>query len=340
MSDKDLKQLAREVINKEKWWDMLSRFIDVLRVNICIIDIEGGMILPPEEGRYGGRLLTDHSLKFDLADGHINVQENFEQQGVFWESSNRYGLNSFAIPIMIEDNQVIGYLVIGPVILNKRLSAQEYEEMARQYDCDRNRLLDELGGIRVVSNIMMVSILDLLSEIVRDNIELSVKKKQLDEIKADTGVLSGEFKEKAQEIYSTVYLDGLLATLLDVALKMTNAECGSIMVKDAERSELVIKASRGLDSKRYGQSRIKIGEGIAGLAAEENTSFMIQGTEGDNRIKPFLNRPDIKQALVMPLTNKDEVFGVLNLHTKKEGGRFEDSLSNLKYLSELLSSAL
>ena len=340
MGAKDLRQLAREVINKEKWWDMLSRFIDVLRINICIIDSNGLVILPPEEGRYGGKLLTDPVLKFDLVDDAIKVQEMFEQQGMYLEAANRYGLHSFAIPITVDKDQVIGYLIIGPVILNKRLSATEYEEMARVYDCDRNQLLDELGGIRVVSNIMMNSILDLLTEIVRDNIELSLKKKQLEGIKADTGVLSGEFSEKAQEIYSTVYLDGLLATLLDVALKMTNAECGSILVMDAEQNELVMKASRGLDSEHFGNARIKLGEGIAGLAAQENTSFMIQGTEGDNRIKPFLKRPEIKEALVMPLTNKEEVFGVLNLHTKREGGSLGGSLNNLKYLSELLSSAL
>src|SRR3990167_36873 len=235
MSAKDPRQLAREVINKEKWWDMLSRFIDVLRINICIFDSHGLVILPPEEGRYGGKLLTDPALKFDMVDDSIKVQEIFEPQGMYLEAANRYGLHSFAIPITVDKDQVIGHLIIGPVILNKRLSATEYEEMARAQECDKNRLLDELGGIRVVSNIMMNSILDLLTEIVRDNIELSLKKKQLEDIRAYTGVLSGEFTEKAQEIYSTVYLDGLLATLLDVALKMTNAECGSILVLDSDQ---------------------------------------------------------------------------------------------------------
>jgi len=341
MTAKDFRQLAREVINKEKWWEMLSRFIDVLRINIFVIDSRGLVILPPEERRYGGRLLTDPTLKFDLLNDSIDIKVHFEQQGAFLESCNRYHLSSFAIPIKVEGGQTIAYMIIGPVILNKRLSGSDYEEMAKENGCDKNELLSELGGVRVVSNLMINSILNLLSEIVRDNIELSLKKKELNIIKSNVEEnLTEELTETAKEIYSTVYTDGLLATLLDLALKMTNAEHGSIIVKDAGEDHFTIKVSRGLNSTVAQNTKIKLGEGVSGIAAQYNTSFVIHGTQGDNRIKHLLKRPDIKEALVMPLTNKKQVFGVLNLHTKKDGGKLKNNLNNLKYLSELLSSAL
>jgi len=342
MNSKEIRQLAREVINKEKWWDMLSRFIDVLRINIFVVDSHGLIILPPEEVRYGGRLFTDQSLRFDLAGDRIDVIKQFEMQGSFLETCNRYDLSCYAIPIQINGGQTIAHMIIGPVILNKRLSASEYEDMASEYGCDKSELLSELGGIRVVSNIMINSILDLMSEIVRDNIELSLKEKELNKLKStgEEGGLTDEFKETAQEIYSTVYLDGLLATLLNIALKMTNTECGSVMIMDTKEKILTIKASRGIDPEMAKRSKIKIGEGIAGIAALENSSFLIRGMQGNNRIKPFLKRQDIKEALVMPLINKDKVFGILNLHTKKEGGQIKANLENLRYLSELLSSAV
>lgn len=340
MSSKDFRQLAREVINKEKWWDMLSRFIDVLRINIFVVSSQGLVILPPEEGRYGGRLLTDKALKFDLINDSIDIEKQFEPHGVFFESCNRYNLSCFAIPIRVEGGQVVAYMIVGPVILNKRLSGSDYEEMAEERGCNKGELLSELGGIRVASNVMINSILDLLSEIVRDNVELSLKKRELNQVKADSEGGDAEYAETAKEIYSTVYLDGLLATLLDVALKMTNAECGSIMVQDVKQNELTIKVSRGLDARAIQKSKVKLGEGVAGIAAQDNTSFIIRGTEGDNRIKKYLKRPDIKEALVMPLSNSERVFGVLNLHTKKEGGEINKSFNNLKYLSELLTSAL
>ena len=112
------------------------------------------------------------------------------------------------------------------------------------------------------------------------------------------------------------------------------------MVQDEGQDELTIKVSRGLDTQATQNTKIKLGEGVAGIAARDNTSFIIRGTEGDNRISKYLKRPDIKEALVMPLCNNEKVFGVLNLHTKKEGGEIKKSFNNLKYLSELLSSAL
>jgi len=340
MSSKEFRQLAREVINKEKWWDMLSRFIEVLRINIFVVDSRGLIILPPEERRYGGRLLTDKKLKFDLMSDSIDVDKQFEPHGMFFESSNYYNLSCFAIPIKVEGGQTVAFMIIGPIILNKRLSGSDYEAMAEEHRCDKGELLSELGGIRVTSNVMISSILDLLSEIIRDNIELSLKKKELNRIKTDSEGVNAEYTETAKEIYSTVYLDGLLATLLDVALKMTNAECGSIMVQDENQDELTIKVSRGLDMQATQNTKIKLGEGVAGIAAADNTSFIIRGTEGDNRIKKYLKRPDIKEALVMPLSKESKVFGVLNIHTKKEGGTIKKSFNNIKYLSELLSSAL
>jgi len=340
MRPEELRETAREVIDREKWWDMLSHFIDVLRINIFVVDLQGQIILPPEKSRYGGRLLTDASLKFDLGQGAVDMEKHFEPHGPFLESCNNYGLNSFAVPIKVEQGQVIAYMVIGPVVLNKRLSGAEYEEMAEKYQCNKADLLNELGGVRVVSNLMVNSMLELLSEIIRDNVELSLRKKELEKIKSEVGGVSDDFTKTAQEIYSAVYLDGLLATLLDVALKMTNAECGSIMIKDPKEDVLTVKASRGIDLQKLHGVKIKMGQGIAGTAAKENAPFVIQGMQGDNRIKPFLRRPDIKEALVMPLSDKNRVFGVLSLHTKKEGNRIEGGLDNLQYLSKLLSSAL
>ena len=344
MNQDPSRQLAQKIINKGKWSDMLSRFKDVLRVNLFIVDSQGVVLLPPEESRYGGKILADKSFGYNFLHGKGEFMKEFEKQGPFLEYNNRFSLHSFAIPINLNNQQVIAYLIVGPVILNKRLENDQYAELATKYGANLHVLLDEINSIRVVSNVMMHSILNLLAEIIKDNLELSLKTSESEpQIKMESQMLSKELAEAAREIYSTVRIDELLVTLLDLALKMTNTECGSIMVLDEEEGRLTIKAARGLDKSRVEKTRVKLTEGLSGLAVRENSPVIIAGDEikgsiPQNRVRHLLNRPEIKHSLILPLVAKERVFGVLNLHTKKEDSRIEDNLDNLQYLAKLLSS--
>lgn len=343
----DSRQLALKLINKEKWWDILSRFIDVLRINIFIVDSKGLIILPPEEGKYGGRLLTDPSLGFHARQDASEFLKRFEPYSgdLYLEYVSPFKLHQFAIPLPVHNNggQPIAYMIVGPVILNKRLENIEYETIARAHDIPLENTLNEINDLRVISNVMINSILDLLYEIVKNNIELSgIKLAIYEHAEGKDGFpFPAAIKQAAKDLFSTACVDELLVTLLDVALKMTNTEFGSILVVDPERQgDLTIKVSRGLPPERVKNTRIKIGEGIAGLVALEQKPFVIHGQEGDNRIKHLLKRPEIQHSLVMPLRGKRRILGVLSLHTRQPQCSIENNLENLQYLSNLLSSVV
>ena len=137
MNMENSRQLALKLINKEKWWDILSRFIDVLRINIFIVDNKGVIILPPEEGKYGGRLLTDPSWGFQARQDGSEFLKKFEPYGggLYLEYVSPLKLHQFAIPLHIQNNggQPIGYMIVGPVILNKRPENIECETIARSH---------------------------------------------------------------------------------------------------------------------------------------------------------------------------------------------------------------
>ncbi len=342
MEQKELRQLALKILNKEKWWDILSRFIEVLRINIFIVDCKGLTLLPPEEGKYGRRLLTERTLGFVPSQDTSEFLKKFESHGQYLEYSNRLQLHQFAIPIHINGGNIIGYLIVGPVILNKRLENAEYAAVAKELNIHFDDLINEINGLRVVSNVMMSSILDLLHEIVKNNIELNGIKRAIYSAETEKEEdLPQEIREAARDLYSTVCLDEILVTLLDIALKMTNTQYGSIMVADKEKGgDLIVKVSRGLHVDNIQNTRVKIGEGIAGWAAQEKSPMIIHGQEGGARIKPLLKRPEVKHSLVMPLLVKNRVFGVLNVHTRENQCNIENNLENLQYLSRLLSSVV
>jgi hypothetical protein len=338
-----LNQLIQQYINKDKWWDVVTRFVDVLRINMFMVDAEGHMILPPEESRYGGRLLTDAGLGYDFVTSGRGVIQQFERHGHYLESANRYDLRSYALPITSLKDEPVAYLIIGPVILSARLELSRYHELAQELGTPADALLEAAMQIRVVSHLMMKSILDLLSEIIKDNIELNVKQKELEQMQSSQFSRNPKANRIVQEIFSTVRVDELLATMLDVAMKMTDAEGGSIMVLDEKQEVLNLKVSRGLDMDLV-SPRQKMGEGVAGLVAQAGIPFIIdqdRSTPTNNRIQHLLKRPEIKKSVVIPLIVRDKIFGVMNLHTKQPDTlKMEESVDNLKYLSNLLSSTL
>lgn len=214
-------------------------------------------------------------------------------------------------------------------------------KIAQQVNLKNDQLLNVINEIRVISFVAIKAILDLLSEVFKDVIELNLEKKRLHETRFNREILSHEITEAAQEMYMDIHLDELLVTILDVALSLTKAECGSIMILDEKSGELTIKVSRGLREGEVKRARLKLGEGISGLCAKENTSFVISSKEKvDSRIQHLLKRPEIKEAVVMPISAQNRVFGVLNLHTKNEETKIEAGLDNLQHISRLISTAI
>ncbi len=337
MTDKSLQQLVTQIIDRDKWRDILNRFVDVLKINVFLVDFEGRVIIPPVNARHGWIFFEKHCLKIDSVSGKIDIRLKFVPSENYLECQCPSGLQAAAVPVNVEA-KTIGYLIVGPTILDRKEENAFYQQTAEKLKFDPKEFNDAVGEVRVVSRLTLKSILDLLSEVARDVVELNLEKKRLAQMKINQEGLSKRVSEAAQDIYATIHFDELLITLLDIALKMTNMECGSIMILDESR-RLSVRASRGLEEKAQAK-RLKIGEGIAGLALEQNEPFIIHGTEGENRIKPLLKRTEIKHSIIMPiLSPKKRACGVLNLHTKSDESRIDENIDNLQHLSKLISAA-
>jgi hypothetical protein len=342
-------KLIGDIINKKKWVDFLRHFIDVLRINIFVVDTTGKTLIPPVgdgggRGRYGSPFLTA-SFKFDFSGRSKNFLEDFVSHGSYLEIKDPFDFHAFAIPIKTDQKNIFAYLLVGPIILNKSWRNEDYINLTHQLNMelaeDDVALIDLIHEIRVVSHVTMKAILDLLAEVAKKILELEIEKRQLSRHQTTgTEALPQRISDAAKDLYATIHLDELLITVLDLALNLTQAECGSIMILDKQTQELTIKVSRGIDQKQVMNTRLKMGEGIAGIAAQDNTPFIIKGTKGSSRIQHLLKRPNIKEAVVVPLAIDKQVFGVLNLHTKSEEQPMITNLNNIRHLSRLISTSL
>ena len=130
--------------------------------------------------------------------------------------------------------------------------------------------------------------------------------------------------------------------ILNIALQVSGADIGSIMMLDKDKNELSICASKGLSDEVIKKSRVKLGEGISGIAVQENKVFLIDSNHEDNRIKKYLSRPQIRSSMVLPIKIQNSPSGVMNLGiTETSQLKFnKDNVSSINELIELASFAL
>ena len=204
------------------------------------------------------------------------------------------GLRNFILPIRLNENKIIGYVILGPVILIARDKREEYAQLAEDMDMSLDDLWSELLEVRVVSMRGIKSMVKFAEDI----IEYAIKTTHSKLLKE---------KDNLNKINSTFNI------LLDVACEISQADIGSIMANDQTGEDLTIRASKGIPEEVINTARVKVGEGISGIAAKEGKPFLINEKVQDNRIKPYLNRPYIGSSMVLPIKTENRIIGVMNL---------------------------
>jgi len=142
----------------------------------------------------------------------------------------------------------------------------------------------------------------------------------------------------ANLIASGMYLDELLRLIVHVTAEVMNSKISSLLLLDTDKKELVVKATQSISEAYNKKPNIKLGEGIAGLVAQENKPMTVLDLKKEPR---YINR-DIaaKEGLYslacVPLSVKGKVIGVLNCYTSK---RHHFTRTELNILTALANQA-
>ena len=160
-------------------------------------------------------------------------------------------------------------------------------------------------------------------ESIAPQIATGVKKaivvKERDEAKEKRMTELNSLNSIVLSLSSTLNLDQVLAKVIEEALRVTEAECGSIMLLDEETKTLSIAASKGINPEVTKDTKVRLGEGVSGWAAQKGEPLLlVDGKNDDLYLESFLNREDVTSSLAVPLMVKGKVIGVLNASRKKK----------------------
>lgn len=335
MFQKDL-QLV-ELVNLEEWQKIQDLFSEVLEVSLRTISVDSNALTRASRpnrlcGRSttpGSSNLSDFCEKCVLNKGKKFVLSIKEETKV----DCPFGLNLFIIPIMAAGSGVAAYMLLGPLILKARKNKSEHIKEARKLNMNKEEFEDALIEINVFSYNKAYSIINLIKNVFSDLAQTGYHKKRL-----------GEIAPRVAEIdplFGKYYEEKILAALLHACALVLDADSGSVMTVDRNTNLLHIKVASQLDKEVIQNTNIKMGEGIAGLAAKTAKPIILpkdgkkKGLSGKIKMK----RNYIKSSMIVPFNagKSHDVYGVINLNIMRKNADFSDK--DIKVVKELVSLA-
>jgi sigma-B regulation protein RsbU (phosphoserine phosphatase) len=121
--------------------------------------------------------------------------------------------------------------------------------------------------------------------------------------------------ELAREVSSVLDLGDLLEKIPNLISQLTQFNVFSVYLLDKERQELAIAYAVGYPEEIVKHFTIKVGQGTVGRAVEEQRTIVIDDVDSDPHYLAVV--PGAKSQLSVPLRNKGEVIGALNLLSDK-----------------------
>ncbi len=312
-------------LDVERWQPVQDALAEVLGLNIGLMDSQGRPLT-----RSINVLKTPWSVLTNSPKGFSRYAECL--RALLTEAQTRSrplvcqqvaGLNLCTIPIE-RGGSPVAYFVMGPCLVGRRGQPDDYIGLAKEFDIRIDQWMEALQEIRVFSFVGLNAVASLLGRL---------------------GEWAFPTTEKpAEELQESrrAKREAILERLLDTAIRTVDAEAGSILVVGEGSDELVIQVARGLKEEIVRDTRIRFGEGVAGLVAAERSPLRISREAGViPRLEGKLRRPDLQDAMVIPMVRGSSVLGVLCVSSSLAGRRLrEDGGELLQRLTSLVEEVL
>jgi sigma-B regulation protein RsbU (phosphoserine phosphatase) len=132
--------------------------------------------------------------------------------------------------------------------------------------------------------------------------------------------------EVADVVNTTLDLDTTLRRVAELVRKVIDYEIFAILLVNEKAQDLRIRFQVGYAREVAERIKIKIGEGVTGLAAKRGEAILVDDVS--KHPEYISGAPDVRSELAIPLIVKNKVIGVLNLETH-EAGRFTEEHKRL-----------
>lgn len=146
-----------------------------------------------------------------------------------------------------------------------------------------------------------------------------------------------EVLQASRAMNSVLDVEQVLEVILSSAVDILDADSGSVMLAEDEQ----LRTISALGNRQAEDVRVPFGEGIAGHVAVSREPVLISGRTSAQQFPGSPDRErDVRSAISVPLINRDELLGVLNVNARAEADFGQHDLRALSVFGEQAATAI
>src|SRR5712675_2616401 len=144
--------------------------------------------------------------------------------------------------------------------------------------------------------------------------------------------------EVADVLSTSLDLDTTLRRVSEVVRKVIDYEIFAILLLNEKTQELRFRFQVGYPAEFAERSRIKVGEGVTGLAAQSHQAILVDDVTEDP--KYIAGVPNVCAELAVPLITKNRVIGVIDLEAREPGSFTEEHSRLLTLIASRMAAVI
>jgi len=124
------------------------------------------------------------------------------------------------------------------------------------------------------------------------------------------------FHELGKALTSSLQLDQVLRTIMEKINEVLRPDTWSLLLMDADKSELYFQIATGRGADSLKDVRIKVGQGLAGWVAQTGEVVVVPDTTKDSRFSAQVDertKMETRSIVAVPVRFRDQCLGVIEL---------------------------
>jgi phosphoserine phosphatase RsbU/P len=142
----------------------------------------------------------------------------------------------------------------------------------------------------------------------------------------------------ADVLATSLDLDTTLRRVAEVVRKVIDYEIFAILLLYEKTQELRFRFQVGYPPEFADRTRIKVGEGVTGLAAQSRQAVLINDVREDSRYIEAV--PNVCSELAIPLMTKNRVVGVIDIEAREPGAFTEEHVRLLTLVASRMAAGI